>query len=287
MQSARKIDPHNGVQHDKTVSLLRLYQGLKRVYDLLDKARAELESVRGAPVCVEGCGLCCERRTPAASLLEASYLVSHPASNGSPGAMQHRAFAWLEAEDSRLTMCGLPRGIRLGGEDRARLGADVAVLTRSRCPFLLSEKTCAVYQHRPLACRAYSVTPAPDHWCRRPIAAMETNEIRAVIGRDTSLGISVQGATTALWRAAEGFGMAQYNKVGMLPALAAELLDSARYGRLLHSGVVADAKLALGIRLPDLFALPVREVVERSLGYRATPLGVNRVIGDMGVGEVR
>ena len=201
----------------------------------------QLEREIGKPVCIEGCGKCCERVVPLASGLEVSYITGHLPSLDNSDRVTKRALEWLEDDNPELIRT---KELRLGSHEK--LQEQVSLLRVGRCPFLLETAECLIYQVRPMACRAYGVTSPSNTWCNRPLAGMESDTFCWTIDRKTPVGEQIQAYVIALWQAIDHFNMEHLKLYGLLPTMVAELLDPVGLGNLHRRGTIQPAKLAKG-----------------------------------------
>lgn len=237
-------------------SLLRLWRGLRQVWDLLEEAQREVERHNGGhPVCVERCGLCCTRSLPIVSRLEVSYIVGQLPGGKQGEEVRRRALRWLTTPNPRLQAQGLPQRTQLSPEQLAQLQADNAVLQEGPCPFLGERLECLIHDVRPLVCRSYGVTLPADPWCPRPLFGIETANARHSVPMDTPLGEKIAAVLRATWRAMKFFGREDLAEIGPLPTLMAEALEGeAKVKELQAAGQIQDAKLGKGRWvLPDIF----------------------------------
>jgi Fe-S-cluster containining protein len=178
------------------------YIRLEQVYLAQDEARAELEVATGKPICVSGCGRCCEGMTPISTRLEALYTLSHMSLLPSYTDLKARAERW---------MTDGPKNLR------------PEQLTKAPCPFLGDDKDCTIYEFRPLACRKYGVTGNADPFFTRHLHYTESDTNRMYISRDTPLGSKIRHLVNNVttWIRERNPVMAQ---VGFFPALIAQEL---------------------------------------------------------------
>lgn len=267
---------------DPIEALLRLYRGLRSLWDFLEEGQREVERYNGGrPVCMARCGLCCSRSTPIVSVLEAGYLVSHLQYLDGREPVKEAALAWVKTANPRLKAQGVPYGRSLDGEHLAALQADNLVLQSSPCPFLTEEMECRVHAARPLICRAYGVTLPPDEWCPRPLTGMETPNGRMLVGRDTPLGMKIAGCLIGLWEVMRYMKRDDLAVVGLLPMLVAEALALAEVKRLRDGGLMQSAKMGKGRWVkPDLFGEQRYAGMLLTLRPSGLALGMGRGEGD-------
>ena len=75
------------------------------------------------------------------------------------------------------------------------------------CPFLGADTRCMIYPVRPLKCRGYSVSLAPDDYCQRPLRAGETEAQRDVLAVDTRASVRFQEIYRHWWLRAKKHGL--------------------------------------------------------------------------------
>jgi len=237
-------------------SLLRLYRGLRQVWDLLAEAQREVERQNGGhPICIERCGLCCTRSLPMVSKLEVSYMAGQLPSNV-VAEVRQRARAWLVTPNARLRATGTPQNTMLSEDQVRALQADNAVLQEGPCPFLGERMECIIHDVRPLVCRAYGATLPADPWCPRPLIGIETANARHSVPMDTALGTKIAGVLRGTWRAVRFYGREDLAEIGPLPTLMAEALMGNEVRALRDAGQIQDAKMGKGRWvLPDLFGV--------------------------------
>ncbi len=208
---------------DPIEAMLRFYRGLRTLWDYLDEGQREVERFNsGRPICVQGCGLCCQRAAPVVSKLEAAYMV---------GRLQHLSSQIREASLSWVKAAG-----------------------SGPCPFLMEDKGCLVHDSRPLSCRSYGVTSAPEEWCPRPLTGSETPNGRMLVGRHTPLGQKIEGSMAGLWRFMWAFERHDLTEIGPLPIMVAEIVAPADVKRLRAENAIDAKKMqrARGV-MPNLF----------------------------------
>lgn len=159
---------------DRVSLLLDAYQRLEALHMAFEGAALMLERARAAPLCVEGCGKCCESNVPYVWGIEAEYILSCTPGIMSGGRLVQAAEDWLLARDPRLTLFGPPKGLSARSPDYSRrLLVEWAQVFQGGCPLLTMDKRCSVRPSRPLVCRAYGVSHIPDPFCPRPLTLGE------------------------------------------------------------------------------------------------------------------
>ncbi|MDP2663506.1 MAG: hypothetical protein Q8R28_22555, partial [Dehalococcoidia bacterium] len=110
-------------------------------------AEAAVVRAIGVPICMAGCGKCCEVTTVLALDVESAFAMSWLAGQGAQirEGILSLCKGWLIDKDPGLTLYG--GKIR----DAQRLHAEVQYLLFKRpCPFLTQDKRCAIHDARPL-----------------------------------------------------------------------------------------------------------------------------------------
>lgn len=252
--------PKEGVSELPTISdpieaMLRLYRGLRSLWDYFEEGQREVERYNsGRPICMTKCGMCCRRSTPVVSVLEVAYMVSYLQDASKREAVLAAALSWIKTPDARLKAQGIPYGLALSGEHLAALQADNQVLESSPCPFLTEEMECQIHATRPLICRAYGVTLPADEWCPRPLTGLETPRGRMLVGRDTPLGMKIEGCLIGLWEVMRYMKQDDLAVVGLLPMVIAEALALPDVKRLRAEDAIQPAKMGKQRWVaPDIF----------------------------------
>lgn len=219
---------------------------------VLDQGQAELEQAIGNPICIENCGKCCEVNTPIAHIREVKYLISLLVlvTPGLREKLVERSLDWLIYRHSGITSYGKIRGQPRKPGEKKLLIDESQVLAAKQCPFLTGDKRCMIHRARPIVCRAYGITIMADQWCPRPLHWTETDTCRMIIAEDTGLGQIIKRLSSELCRSENG---TIPNYVGFLPFLVARELAPDRLQSLIDENRIADAKLALGQPMLNLF----------------------------------
>lgn len=148
---------------------------LEVIHKGFSEAAQRVESVTGVPLCVENCGLCCSTASVIVNGVEAEYVATWLL-----GHSEHLGKV-LDACRDWLTRPGdYTYGEKITPElFKDHIDAEFSRIGQSeQCPFLQSDMRCLIHDARPLVCRAYSVTHAPNPWCRRPWGAGEEDGTR-------------------------------------------------------------------------------------------------------------
>lgn len=199
------------VQKTETEAMFISFIALETLYREYDNARAELEASVGKPICIDACGKCCENMTPVSSRLEAIYMLASASALPNYLDIKGKAEQWLTDQQIEFH------------DDPEALLSDFEALRHVGCPFLDADKTCMIYEYRPLACRSYGVIRSADIWCPRPLHYTEADNTRMIIGKDTQLGRKIIRGIQAVignvmsWKR-------EYAHVGLLPSFIAKEL---------------------------------------------------------------
>lgn len=196
---------------------------LRLLYRFLEEGAQRFASERGAPICVEGCGLCCMLNTPAVTSVEAEYVtaVGFPRlSQETRARIRERIRAWHHPSQVAFPFRGTQDLRTLTpAQSEAHLRDRVAA-THATCPFFESTtKQCLIWEWRPLPCRFYSFTRAPDSFCQRPLVGSETREQRRWLSRVHPVGLEVREAVRGWWNLVRQERVSE--TVGWLPNLVA------------------------------------------------------------------
>lgn len=156
--------------------MIEQLMGLESIYQAFELASSELAKQLAVPLCVPGCGKCCE--TVLAHRIEAIFAISASIGEGKLEKLTEFTEGWLLEKHSCAPSYEGPKF----GELKPAILGEFFALSQIPCPFLLSDKTCLIYRGRPLVCRAYGVThiagPTLDH-CQRPLGKGESKIVRA------------------------------------------------------------------------------------------------------------
>lgn len=151
---------------------LQLQGQLERIHRGYDAAAEQVVASKG-PICIEGCGLCCQHNSVVAMGIEADYAVSYLL--GKPSLID----PILDACEEWLTRKGpYTYGKAITEANRDVVLNEYFLIGRGeQCPFLLADKRCQIHYARPLVCRAYGVTRIPGDECPvAPIPGRPTDE---------------------------------------------------------------------------------------------------------------
>jgi Fe-S-cluster containining protein len=224
---------------EATEKLLGCYQALKMVHAGYELASSQLSQVLGVPLCVPGCGLCCQVNVVYAYGVEAAFAVSNLATDKKLGEVINRAKDWL-LENDKDAPTHVPV---VGGEPivlTKGLSGEIDLLAGKGCPFLNSEKNCVIHTYRPLVCRAFGVTRIAHKDCRRPIGKAEVYGKVAYFG-----GLGSTAIKDVLEEILREVPTSIGAQSGFFPTLLFAIAQPAEYRKLALSGKVSTAKLLL------------------------------------------
>jgi len=228
------------------LELLQAYKKLEAIHKSFDGAAQELEMVRAAPLCIEDCGLCCQKNTPVTWGIEGQYLLSVIAGNGSLSSIMSRCEAWCLDRHRGANSYGLKPGRVPQKEWEEKLRDEVSALIASSCPMLDSDRRCAIYQARPIGCRAYGVSRVPGRECRRPIGVGESETMRAYYSGPG--GIALRNRVKRFIADLR----APWASSWFLPTLLLSLGMPGKFKAIVDDGRVASAKLVVGRITPNI-----------------------------------
>lgn len=213
---------------------------LEKVHWGFSLAADAVEIGRGAPICVENCGLCCET-TPIVYGIEAEYLASWLLSK--PDLFKdimNRCRDWLTSRNRPWTY----KARISENELNTTLANEYRDVLNERCPFLADDKRCMVHFARPMACRAYGTTHMPNDWCKRPIGVGEQKNGDKVVSRvwfdpDHPM-VPIKKLTD---KVLEPPLDSRYKRQGFLPTLLFERFYASELAGMLDDGKVPAAKV--------------------------------------------
>ncbi|MDD5702757.1 MAG: YkgJ family cysteine cluster protein [Dehalococcoidales bacterium] len=157
--------------------MLQAFIQLRSLQHVFDEAEGVLEETLGTPICVRGCGKCCECNTPLASIIEGINLVSiNMMDQAKIKRLVQTCEGWLLEPHGNKIFKGVPLGFQSGPimEEWKRT-------SRQQCPLMLENKDCLIHQDRPLSCRAFGVFRDAVDICPRKLGKGETSLSRGVI----------------------------------------------------------------------------------------------------------
>lgn len=200
------------------------------IYNKLSLAESALESHIGVPICIPGCGKCCE--ITVARRVEATYALATIRNTSKYKEIMSRAERWLLTRHKGLRIYGRVSQ----GAISKKLIEEFYTVVRLTCPFRDDDKRCLLYEGRPLVGRAYGVTRVAGPtatMCPRPLGKNETKLYHAYID-DPNLKAQINK-----W--ASNLSM-EDRLTGFLPAILYREAYPARY-LYLSNGRVASAKI--------------------------------------------
>lgn len=199
------------VAKSEAEKMYRAFFAMDALYGLYDTAREEVEGATKGPICVDACGKCCESMTPIVSRIEALYILSAASFLPSYTNIKQRAERWLTDQQVETH------------DDPAAFEQDFAALSHAGCPFLGDDKTCTIYELRPIQCRAYGVTRPADPFCVRPLHYTESDDDRMIVTSDTPLGGKIRRVVQSVIAIVKDW-KPELVQVGLLPSLLAKEL---------------------------------------------------------------
>jgi Fe-S-cluster containining protein len=200
-------------------------------------AEIAVERNIGTPICMPNCGKCCEVTTVMAMDAESAFTMTWLA--GQNAKMREDFISlckgWLVDRDPGLTLYGATT-------DSRKLHQELQYLLFHRpCPFLTSDKRCAVHDARPLVCHAYGVTRQPGEICPRPAGINEGMNFRAHIDENSEAGIKLRQMVQKWLKtsADQGLVKCRFLATAIVMGMAPDFFNAA-----VADGRVASAKLA-------------------------------------------
>ncbi len=216
----------------KTKAPVKELQNLEQIYRTFDVLSYAFSDQLGVPLCVPNCGRCCE--VVATHCIEAVFVIRTSFREETLDELVDRSERWLLKRHKQApTYSGLQFDT-----PEPHVMEQFWALRRSPCPFLLTNKTCLIYNCRPLICRAYGVThitgPSID-FCPRPLGKGESETYRAWAD-DTELKKSVEAFLHNLTDP-------RLKVVALLPTLIFEQVCPEKYKAYMAENKIANAKL--------------------------------------------
>lgn len=243
-------DGGNGSSRRMT-AVVEGYEVLEALHRELDGAQRDVEQATGGrPICVTGCGKCCETTVPSAMGIEVNYVISHLPML--PKEVKQRALGWMAHQHKGLKLHEKIKGRPYRQDEQAELADDQRTLEASGCPFLADDKSCMIHEVRPLVCRGYGVTLAADAYCPRPLHPSETDERRMGVAPKGPRGTRIQQLKALLIRHLRKEAP-DLTARSWLPGLMARELDKPGLLALQQAGQIADIKLAMSDQAPRLW----------------------------------
>ncbi len=226
---------------EKRLAPLRSFEATCRAFD---KAEEELVKYLGVPICIPGCGKCCEVMSVTVWDVEANFILSWLIGLGGKKMQEFLSICegWLLDHDAHLTTYGIKPGL-LTKEQFIQLKPQVDYLiSQSPCPMLTAQKECLVYDARPWICRAYAVTRMPGRMCNRPLSRMESSDIRGHISTQSHIGATLKKMVIeTLRQSAEiGWGDVKFLATAIFMAIRPE-----QFNKYVFDGKIATAKIAI------------------------------------------
>ncbi len=214
--------------------MIAAFKGLRNIHRVFDEAAVVLEEDIGKPICLSGCGRCCERQVPHWTYLEAMLATSILTGTGKLTQALSVAEGWLlERHRQAMIYEGMPIGWA-----SPRLRDEFNALSLSTpCPFLAEDKRCLIYEVRPLTCRANGVTRDNVDLCPRQPGRGETLTQRRYIPA------SVLRSMVDEWRKSCHDSNATWLTSGLVPTVLYRAAKELRFRELVRDNRIASAKL--------------------------------------------
>ena len=161
--------------------MIQAFLDLRALQKTYDAAERLLEESIGSPVCISGCGKCCQTNVPLCRIIEGINMVSAVGTLGHKSLKRaiQAAEGWLLEHHAGVSLYG---GLSpLAKQYSGQILDEFSILQHSQCPFLEANSRCLIYEFRPLICRAYGVFLNGMLICPRPPGRGETLTQRATI----------------------------------------------------------------------------------------------------------
>ena len=243
-----KHGPVNFVLAPHIIPLLGYWAKLDRIYAGFKRAAEEVERARAAPVCVDGCGKCCESTVPLSTGAEAEYAASMLVGTPNLKKVLDRARDWLTSKPPWTELLKPTYGNTVTQESfQRKLAGEIdMVLTHESCPFLDDDKSCLVWQGRPAVCRAYGVTHVPNQWCERPIGAGETEDSRVSWDASVPTDPDRPSIKQQYNKLRQSIGEPRYGREGFFPTMIFERYRAAELAGFVDDGKIPTARMTVG-----------------------------------------
>jgi Fe-S-cluster containining protein len=241
---------------DRITDLIRSWNRMDRVYSLTDQAQAELEAVALGSVCVPNCGKCCT--VPVVTGAEVDYIISTMGALPAFGKQLSSALTWLEHDHGAV-------------DSKQTLEGQIRIVKEMECPFLNYDKTCAIYEARPLSCRMYGVMAPADDFCKGSSRIAKRSTPGYIVTKDTTIWQQIQSAFAHVLALAKS-RIPEHQLMGFLPTMLVRQAATKQYNFLVDHDKVQPAKLALGQGLLNAIE-PVHqteEIREKAVTERQT-----------------
>ena len=213
--------------------MLQEFMGLREIHKCIDETEAHLVSKLGVPICIPGCGKCCD--CVSAYSIEASLILSYVIGDGLTKIIDW-CRGWLLEKQTRVTTyTGIPYGVVSG-----QLKQEWNALVNSPCPMLTEDKRCAIHQMRPLVCRTFGVMRDAGAGCPRPPGKGESANSRAYMGGQAS--DILEDAVNKFFGKMRA-ERPDYAKVGFLPTMIFRQAREQEFRELIAENKIASAKL--------------------------------------------
>lgn len=148
--------------------MIEAFRELHRFHRVLDSARGTLEERICRPICISGCGRCCE--LPSCMVIEAMDAISILTGQVKLAPIVAIAEGWLLERHNEAPSY---EGKIAGRFVPPKIRDELATMMQTPCPFLSASRECIIYEARPLGCRTFGVT-CSSALCPRPVGKGET-----------------------------------------------------------------------------------------------------------------
>lgn len=232
-------------------STLQALRSIEVTYRAFDTAEKVLTETIGVPICMSGCGKCCDVTTPLGWEFEARFLISYLMGSESENLSKILSICdgWLLERDG-LSTFGWKN--ELSKDQQAKLSPEIdKVLLASPCPFLTVDKLCMVHKARFLICRAYGVTRMTSRICNRPLSPIEDQDTKAHIGPFGPVGNRVNRMINRSYREAAKLG---WLGVQFMPTALFSITNPTKFAQYVDNNLVPTAKLVtMGVNPAIIF----------------------------------
>jgi len=228
------------------------------IHALYDKAERKLKKQLGVPICVPGCGKCCEVNNITVRGVEIEYIALWLRKQKQE--FQDKVLdiceQWLlstEFEATRTDARGKSRtlsifrgmgtmGMSMEEIDQLRMEASFLVIN-TKCVLLDEDKRCLIHPARPIVCRAFGVTRVVGREiCPRPISKLESENSRGYVNDDMIVP-KIKAKIEELKKYTEGHH--DYISFGtFIPTLLYAMLRPQRFYDLAYKNLIPSVKFS-------------------------------------------
>jgi Fe-S-cluster containining protein len=150
--------------------MLQAFINLRSIQRVFNAAEGVIERDLGTPICVRGCGKCCQCNTPLASVIEGINIISvFELDQAKIKRIVQSAESWLLEPHGNKIFNGMPIGFQSG-----EIMQEWQRTARQQCAFLQENMDCMIHNDRPLTCRAFGVFRDGADICPRPLGKGES-----------------------------------------------------------------------------------------------------------------